>query len=95
MRKAVTLTAALGGRTRTTELRVEPSRKWTVYIAPASHTDIGYTDIQEKTLEGHNQDTDKAIELAKAYPGLSLEPGGCRSRRKAISPTAPANGTTS
>ena len=66
--QAVSLTAALDGRTRTAELRVEPSRKWLIYIAPASHTDIGYTDIQEKTLEGHNQDTDKAIELAKAYP---------------------------
>ena len=66
--QAVSLTAAIGGQTRTTELRIEPARKWTVYIAPASHTDIGYTDIQEKTLEGHNQDTDRAIELAKAYP---------------------------
>ncbi len=66
--RTVSLTAALGGRTRTTECRVEPSRKWTIYIAPASHTDIGYTDIQDKTLEGHNQDTDKAIELAKTYP---------------------------
>ncbi len=66
--QAVSLTATLGGQTRTTELRVEPARKWTIYIAPASHTDIGYTDIQEKTLEGHNQDTDKAIELTKTYP---------------------------
>jgi hypothetical protein len=65
---SVSLTASLGSRTRTAVARVEPARKWTLYIAAAAHNDVGYTDAQPKTIELHNRNTDRAVELAKRYP---------------------------
>jgi alpha-mannosidase len=38
----VKLTATVGGRSQTTTVRVAPQRKWRVYVAPSSHTDIGW-----------------------------------------------------
>ncbi len=73
--QSVVLTASVGTQTRTVEISVQPTRKWILYIAAAAHNDVGYTDLQSKTLELHNLNTDKAIELAKRFPGYcwSLE----------------------
>ena len=56
--------------------RVLPQRKWRIYVAPSSHTDIGYTDIQPKCAERHYQNIDTAIDLLPRVPRLPLEPGG-------------------
>ncbi len=50
---------------------IPPPRKWTVYLIPQSHVDIGYTDIKDKVLEFHKNNIDYAIKLAretKNYP---------------------------
>lgn len=50
---------------------VQPARKWTVYVLPHSHVDIGYTNVQEKVLKIHMDNIDEAIEIAKkteSYP---------------------------
>ncbi|MGC8669129.1 MAG: polysaccharide lyase family protein [Chthonomonadales bacterium] len=39
-----------------------PERHWRVYVVPSSHTDIGYTDLQERVFERHNENTLKALE---------------------------------
>ncbi len=64
----VKITALVGGRSRSTQVRVMPERKWKIYAAPSSHTDIGYTDIQEKCAERHCQNIDTAIDLIRRYP---------------------------
>jgi hypothetical protein len=64
----VKLTAIVDGRSKTTTVRVLPQRKWRVYVAPSSHTDIGYTDVQPKCAERHCQNIDTAIDLLKRYP---------------------------
>lgn len=63
---AVTLTA--GGQTKSFTVQQAPQRKWRIYVAPATHTDIGYTDLQERVIDLHNRNTDLAIELARDYP---------------------------
>lgn len=50
---------------------VTPSRKWTVYVLPHSHVDVGYTNVQPKVLKLHMDNIDEAIRLAaktQAYP---------------------------
>ena len=42
----VKITATLGRRAKTATVRIMPQRKWRVYVAPSSHTDIGYTAVQ-------------------------------------------------
>ena len=72
----VKITATVGGRSKTTTVRVLPQRKWRVYVAASSHTDIGYTDVQPKCAERHCQNIDTAIDLFAPLPRLPLEPGG-------------------
>ncbi len=43
---------------------VEPAKKWTVYILPHSHVDVGYTNVQPKVLKLHMNNIDEAIALA-------------------------------
>lgn len=53
---------------------VEPARKWSVFILPHSHVDIGYTNVQEKVLKMHMENIDESIALAektKDYPAGS------------------------
>lgn len=43
---------------------LEPAKKWTVYILPHSHVDVGYTNLQPKVLKLHMNNIDEAIALA-------------------------------
>ncbi|MDX9748201.1 MAG: glycoside hydrolase family 38 C-terminal domain-containing protein [Paludibacter sp.] len=44
---------------------VQPARKWTVYLTPHSHVDVGYTDLQDNVAKLHVQNIDDAIDLAE------------------------------
>lgn len=66
----VTVTAQAGGRSKSTTLQVEPGTKWKIFVAASSHTDIGYTDIQPKCAERHNDNTDVALALMEKNPGF-------------------------
>jgi hypothetical protein len=64
----VKVTARVGGRTKTASAVVPPQRKWRIYVAPSSHTDIGYTDVQPKCAARHNENVDAAIKVLRNYP---------------------------
>ncbi len=64
----VTITAQAGGPSRTTTLQVQPGIKWKIFVAASSHTDIGYTDLQPKCAERHNENTDVALALMEQHP---------------------------
>ena len=38
-----------------------PPRRWTLYWLSTNHTDVGYTDLQERCLEIHRQNLDAAL----------------------------------
>ena len=42
-------------------LRLVPPKRWTLYWLSSIHTDVGYTDLQEKTLEVHRKNLDAAL----------------------------------
>ena len=71
----VKITATLGRQVKTTTVRVMPQRKWRIYVAASSHTDIGYTAVQPQCAERHSQNIDPAIDLIRQLPRLPLEPG--------------------
>lgn len=64
----VKVTATVGGHSRSTTARLEPQRKWRIFVAPSAHTDIGYTDIQPKCAERHNENLDLALDLCRKFP---------------------------
>src|SRR5881396_785828 len=42
-------------------LRLTPAKRWTVYWLSSIHTDVGYTDLQERALEVHRKNLDAAL----------------------------------
>jgi len=57
--KEVKATATLG-----------PARKWRVYIVPTVHTDIGYTDLQDRVMARHADNTRQALAMADEHPSF-------------------------
>ena len=47
-----------------------PCRRYTVYILPHSHTDIGYTDVQPDALAKHQRYLEEGMALAARTAGL-------------------------
>ncbi len=50
------------------DVQILPARRWTLYVAPTVHTDIGYTHHQSEIPAIHNTNTDRAIELCREFP---------------------------
>jgi alpha-mannosidase len=42
-------------------LRLTPPKRWTLYWLSSIHTDVGYTDLQERALEVHRRNLDAAL----------------------------------
>jgi hypothetical protein len=66
----LTATVAVPGKTLTAKTTLLPQKRWKLFVAPSTHTDIGYTDLQPKTIERHNQNTDLALDLCREFPGF-------------------------
>ncbi len=66
--RPLTVNVACGEQISTLSITQQPQRLWRIYVAPATHTDIGYTDVQSKVIERHNRNTDLALELIRDYP---------------------------
>ncbi len=49
-------------------VRLVPPRRWTLYWLSTNHTDVGYTDLQERCLEVHRQNLDAALARLAAHP---------------------------
>src|SRR5439155_805103 len=45
-----------------------PPRRWTLYWLATNHTDVGYTDLQERCLEVHRKNLDAALARLTAHP---------------------------
>src|SRR6058998_250560 len=49
-------------------VRLAPPRRWTLYWLSANHTQIGYTDLQERCLEIHRENLDAAVKRLATHP---------------------------
>lgn len=66
----VEATLTCGAVTKSGSFDISPQRRWKLYILPASHVDIGYTDCQERVAQVHNSNISHAIDLCAKYPGF-------------------------
>lgn len=66
--REITATVTAGAQRGTTTLRQDPQRRWYIFIAPSTHTDIGYTHIQTDVIDLHNRNTDLALEMIEEFP---------------------------
>ena len=59
-------TLSVGGKTFPVELQAE--KKWTVFVVPHEHLDIGFTDYREKVAELQSQSIDGVLDLLTRHP---------------------------
>lgn len=57
-----------GGHVQRVEQILEPAKRWTVYITPHVHFDLGYTDFQAKVASVQSRIVDEALDLFSQYP---------------------------
>ncbi len=70
------LVVRLGRHTRQFRVTLEPAKKWTVYVVPHEHLDVGYTDYQPKVAEIHSRVFDEALEMMRENPQFRYSPDG-------------------
>ncbi|MFL6211284.1 MAG: polysaccharide lyase family protein [Pyrinomonadaceae bacterium] len=56
------------GRIFLFEQTISPARKWTVFLVPHEHLDVGYSDFQPKLSELHSRVIDEALALSDKHP---------------------------
>ena len=64
----VELALKTGGQELKAATTLVPARKWRVFVVPTIHTDIGYTDWQERVRARHANNGMQALALAEKYP---------------------------
>jgi alpha-mannosidase len=69
----VDLALTAGGKEMKTIVTLQPTRKWKVYIVPTVHTDIGYTDLQERVMARHAENTMQALAMADQHPSFNWD----------------------
>ena len=55
-------------KTLETAFEGRPARHWKIYVTPSTHTDIGYTDFQEKVFEKHRENTATVVKTCETNP---------------------------
>ncbi len=66
--RELTVRVAAAGQRGEVRVQQTPVRKWHIHVIPSTHTDIGYTDLQERVIALHNRNTDLAIALVNQFP---------------------------
>jgi hypothetical protein len=66
--RELTWKAVVGDQELNVQVTQKPQKRWQIFCAPSTHTDIGYTDVQDKVIELHNRNTDLALELIDEFP---------------------------
>jgi hypothetical protein len=70
------VTVRIGGRAKHFPVTVGPAKKWTLYVVPHEHLDIGFTGSQAKVGEVQSRVLDEAIELINSHPDFRFSPDG-------------------
>ncbi|HEV2762135.1 MAG TPA: glycoside hydrolase family 38 C-terminal domain-containing protein, partial [Pyrinomonadaceae bacterium] len=62
------VTVRADGRDFKLEQAISPARKWTIYMVPHEHLDVGYSDFQTKLAELHSRIINEALDLNARHP---------------------------
>ena len=65
------------GNTRSFPVDLTAARKWTLFIVPHEHLDVGFTDYPEKVAELHAESIDGVMEIQKQVPDFRWTLDGC------------------
>ncbi len=65
-----TIVVSIGRKKFKENLKIKPAKRWTLLVVPTIHTDIGFTNTQEKVLRLRRKNLDKLIEAMEKNPDL-------------------------
>ena len=66
----------MDGKQFTKKQIIDPQKKWTLYLVPHIHLDVGYSDYQPKVAAIQTQAMDEGMDLAERYPGFCYSVDG-------------------
>lgn len=55
---------------------IDPRKKWTLFLVPHIHVDVGYSDYQPKVAAIQSRVMDEAMDLASRHPGFVFSMDG-------------------
>jgi hypothetical protein len=70
------LTVDINGRKKYYKQSIDPSKKWTVYIVPHIHVDIGYSDYPAKVAAIQGRTIDEAMDMTAKHPDFRFSLDG-------------------
>ena len=65
-----------GGHRQHKEQSIDPGKKWTLFLAPHIHLDVGYTDYQAKVAAIQSRVIDEAMDLTVQHPDFRFSVDG-------------------
>lgn len=77
------------GATHTFEATLKPQRKWTVFVVPHTHLDVGYTDYQGKVAETQARVLSQAANLIHEHPEFRFSMDGSWNLQQLLQSRAP------
>ena len=75
---------------RSWNLPLTPERKWTVFVAPHTHLDVGYTDFQGKVAETQGRVLTQAADLIRQHPEFRFSMDGSWNLQQLLETRPPA-----
>ena len=66
----------INGRQENYKQTIDPKKKWTLYLVPHIHLDVGYSDYQAKVAAIHARVIDEAMKLTAAHPDFRFSLDG-------------------
>ena len=66
--QSATLAVTTSGRTKKFPVQLKAQKKWTVFIVPQEHLDVGFTDYPDKVAELQSQAVDGVLDLLPKHP---------------------------
>jgi alpha-mannosidase len=79
------------GERRSFDVTLTPQRKWTIFVVPHTHLDIGYTDYQGKVAEVQPRVLNQAAELIKEHPNFRFSMDGSWNLQQLLDTRSKAN----
>jgi len=70
------LTVELNGHTARIQEKLQPQKKWTLFLVPHVHLDVGYTDYQAKVSAIQSRILDEAMDLTAQHPAFRFSTDG-------------------
>lgn len=70
------LTIEINGRKQHYKQSIDPAKKWTLFLVPHIHLDIGYSDYQAKVAAIHGRVIGEAMDLIEKHPDFRFSLDG-------------------